>query len=283
MIVAADSPWLLRGVLLALALLGWYAYRHTTWAPVEPEPIDRSRAAGQIMRAAKPIYGRDRRTYVGIGVLFVPLSILGASLQHFLFDFGPVKAFLDTADSRSVEAAVAVIVGLFGFAVAYTLVIAVTVAALDERAEGRKVRVRSAYRSMLGHFWSLLGANLVITLYLVLLVLTVVGIPWAIKKAVDWSFVPQQVIIEARRPCDAMRSSAAIMRGDWWRVASISTALFIVGISLGPIIGIVIIFATAAPLALVDVIGSLVYTLVVPYVAIALTLLYFDTRARDAA
>ena len=283
MIVSADSPWLVRGVLLALALLGWYAYRRTTWAPVEPEPIDRRRAAGQIMRAAKRIYGRNRRTYIGIGVLFVPLSILAAWLQHLLFDFAPIKAFLDTADSRSVEAAVAVIVSLFGFAVAYTLVIAVTVAALDERAEGRKVRVRRAYRSMLAHFWSLLGANLLITLYLVLLVLTVVGIPWAIKKAVDWSFVPQQVIIETRRPRDAMRSSAAIMRGDWWRVASISTALLLVGFSLGPIVGIMVIFVTSAPLTLVDVIGSLVYALVVPYVAIALTLLYFDARARGVA
>lgn len=283
MIAAADSPWLVRGLVLAVILLGWLAYRRTVWSPVEPVPIDQRRTAGQIVRAAERIYGRNRRTYLAIGVLFVPLSFLAALIQHLLFSYGPIKAFFDTADNRWVAAVPAVVVGLFAVAVAYTLVIAVVVAALSERAEGRKVRLRSAYKAMFAHFGPLLAANVLIALFMTVLSVTIVGIPWAIKKAIDWSFTPQLVIIEERRARDAMRTSAAIVRGDWWRVAAITTTLFLIGVALGPIVGIAVIFVTSLPLVLVNVIGSLVYMLVVPYVAIALTLLYFDIRDRDHA
>jgi hypothetical protein len=51
----------------------------------------------------------------------------------------------------------------------------------------------------------------------------------------------------------------------------------------GPLLGVVILLFTARSLTFVDITGSLVYTLVVPSGAIALTLYYFDLQARLAA
>ena len=42
-----------------------------------PFPIDRARSAGQIYRAAFKLYRRYRLLFVGIGLIFVPLSVVG--------------------------------------------------------------------------------------------------------------------------------------------------------------------------------------------------------------
>ncbi len=44
-----------------------------------------------------------------------------------------------------------------------------------------------------------------------------------------------------------------------------------------------ILLLTARSLTFIDITGSIIYTLVVPYAAIALTLYYFDLRTRPGA
>ena len=51
-------------------------------------------------------------------------------------------------------------------------------------------------------------------------------------------------------------------------------------LTLGPIVGFVLIFLTDLPLALINVAGSIVYALVVPYTALALSLLLLELRRR---
>jgi hypothetical protein len=49
---------------------------------------------------------------------------------------------------------------------------------------------------------------------------------------------------------------------------------------LGTLLGVVILLLTARSLTFIDISGSIVYALVVPYAAIALTLYYFNLQAR---
>ena len=49
----------------------------------------------------------------------------------------------------------------------------------------------------------------------------------------------------------------------------------------GPILTFVLIF-TPLPLTLINLIGSLVFALLIPYFALGITLLYFDLEARAA-
>jgi hypothetical protein len=51
---------------------------------------------------------------------------------------------------------------------------------------------------------------------------------------------------------------------------------------LGPIAGVVVLFPISSSLAVINLISSLVYAFVVPYAGIALTLLCFDLRKRQA-
>jgi hypothetical protein len=46
---------------------------------------------------------------------------------------------------------------------------------------------------------------------------------------------------------------------------------------------VLILLLTAQSLTFIDITGSIVYTLIIPYAAIALTLYYFDLQMRPAA
>jgi hypothetical protein len=51
-------------------------------------------------------------------------------------------------------------------------------------------------------------------------------------------------------------------------------------LAVGPFLGAVLIFVTAAPLALLNVVAGVVYALAMPFVALVTTYVYVDARAR---
>ena len=48
----------------------------------------------------------------------------------------------------------------------------------------------------------------------------------------------------------------------------------------GPLLGALLIFATNAPLALLNVVAGIVYAIALPFVALVTCYVYFDARAR---
>lgn len=122
--------------------------------------------------------------------------------------------------------------------------------------------------------------------HVVLLFLTIVGIPWAVRQAVRWVFIPQVVVFEGLRARDALQRSAELVRGRWWRTAVLVGLLTGIGLATGLLAGLLLLFlTTAAPLSVVNFIGSLVYVVALPYVAVALALAlaYGDRVARGPA
>ena len=51
----------------------------------------------------------------------------------------------------------------------------------------------------------------------------------------------------------------------------------------GPILGIAVLFLTSSSLAVIDLISSVVYVFVMPYVGLAIVLLFYDLRQRVGA
>jgi hypothetical protein len=74
-----------------------------------------------------------------------------------------------------------------------------------------------------------------------------------------------------------------LTRGRWWRPFGFTALIDVIAILSGPVLGVLILLFTAQSLTFIDVTGSIVYTLVVPFAAIALTLYHFDLQARPAA
>jgi len=128
--------------------------------------------------------------------------------------------------------------------------------------------------------WRLVGLGLAALLVVFLLAATIIGIPYAIKKAVDWAFVQQVAAFERRRGREAFSGSSRLVRGHWWRVAWIAFVLLLMLAVTGPFVGVLVIFVTDAPLATINLFAALLFALVLPLVSATLTLLYLDLAVR---
>jgi hypothetical protein len=158
----------------------------------------------------------------------------------------------------------------------------VVITFMRELERGQPPGFVPAYRAMLDRFWRVVLGQLAASILVFALALTIIGIPIAIWKYVGWQFVQQEILFEDKPIREAFRSSSRIVRGRWWRTVRVAGFLWLISVVTGPVLGFALIF-TALPLVWINVVGSLVFALLVPYVAIGRTLLYFDLAAREEA
>lgn len=115
---------------------------------------------------------------------------------------------------------------------------------------------------------------------MLVLVLSVIGIPFAVYYFIRTSLFAQASVLEHEGPVDSLRASARLTRRHWWRTFAFTALIDVIAILSGPLLGVLILLLTAQSLVFIDITGAIVYTLVVPYAAIALTLYYFDLQVR---
>jgi hypothetical protein len=106
-------------------------------------------------------------------------------------------------------------------------------------------------------------------------------IPVAIWLAVRWILLAQVVQLEDRSAFGGLRRSGELVRGHWLRVASLVGVGSLLALAAGPVLGALLILASDAPLALVDVVAGVVYALAMPFVALITSYTYFDVRVRN--
>ena len=251
--------------------------------PAPVVPLDQPRRTGQILTAAARVYGVRGRELLALGAVFVPLSVVAALFQQLIFRDGFVDALGRLDCDAGERAALALIAGTFSTAVALHTGRRAGQRRAAGRARGQPAGLaaglphRRAAAVAAGHDAAL------VTFALIGLCLTIIGIPYAVKKAVDWAFTPWQVVIEGLSGRRAMRASAGLVRGDWKRTGTLTIVLVATTLVLGPMVGIILIFTTGLPLSLINVVGSIAYALVVPYTAAALGLLLLELRRRHEA
>ena len=94
--------------------------------------------------------------------------------------------------------------------------------------------------------------------------------------SVRWVLTEQTVMIEGRDRWSALDSSAAAVRGRWWRTLGI---LIVIGlIQAGPLL--IAGAAQAGPPIVAGGVTSIVSALVLPFAVTSQTLLYYDLKAR---
>jgi hypothetical protein len=172
----------------------------TTWRPPDPHPVRRRRQAGQIFRAATRVYVKNIPIFVAAGVIFVPVYVAAAALQWVVFHLTSV-APLVALDGRhgAVTAFLAVIVGGVGGLFASVIATAAVAVILRELDAGHRILAGQAYRRVLGR-WRSLTRGMATELGMVLLLtVTVVGIPFAIHRFVRWSLFAVRRGVHARR------------------------------------------------------------------------------------
>jgi hypothetical protein len=280
---AVVNPWWFLGAFGLLVLASGEAVRRTEWRPVEPHPLRRTRRGGQMLRAAWRIYKGDLRTFLGMGVIFVPVSIVAAGIQWVLFHLTGAGDFVALDSRHGVATAIlALLIGGVGAAIASVCTTAAVSAALGELDAGRRIRAPEAFRIAFHHAGPLAGALARQFGAAVLLTITVIGIPFAIRRFVRWSLFAQAAVLEELPARDALRRSAELVDGYWWRTFGITAFVDIVTALSGPLIGVVLLLVSDSSLNFINVVGSLIYTITVPYAATVLTLYYFDLDARKS-
>ena len=130
-------------------------------------------------------------------------------------------------------------------------------------------------------FWRVVLAQLGASLGVLLLAISIIGLPWALWKLVGWRFVQQEILFTDKSIRGAFRGSTELVRGRWWHTARTALFLTLVTAVTGPALTIALFF-TSLPLIWINVIGAVIFSLLIPYVAVANTLLYFDLEERAA-
>jgi hypothetical protein len=269
------DPWILWAVpgafLLLIALIAW----RTRWRPVDVSHLRAPRAFGQIVAASVRLYWRHWRAFAPIGLTAIPI-VGGMTALSWLLTGGETGRRLDDKLGVSgLHKALGEILSGFALPLASAVISAVVIVAVGQIAEHGATGFGAAYRGMWRRFKRVVGAQLLGTLMLVAMVVTVVGVPFAAWKYVSWLFIQQQILFEDKRVREAFRGSSQLVRGRWWYALRVAVFFWLVNTITGPILGFALIF-TYLPLLLINAIGSVVFALLIPYVAVGQTLLYYD-------
>ena len=89
------------------------------------------------------------------------------------------------------------------------------VIAFMRELDRRGAPARSALAADAGALPARLGAQLLASVIVFGLALTIVGLPIAIWKYVSWQFVQQEILFEDKPFREAFRGSSRIVRGRW--------------------------------------------------------------------
>ena len=231
-----------------------------------------ARGLGDLLNETFAIYGKHfRRLLALVAIVQVPASLLT------LITSGGMATF--------------VIVGLLT-ALAGACAYAGVVFAVGQHYLTGEVDISACYARVWGRIASLLTLAVVLAVVTGLgLLLAVIVVPAIVMIVVMvyWSLSSQAVVVEGRKPLDALKRSFRLVQGSWWRVFGITIVLLLVLLGLGLIL--LAPFALASRLVAPDgntvsgtafeyLSGLIVAVAVPPLLAIATTLLYYDLRVR---
>jgi hypothetical protein len=275
----AKSRFAAFATLVGLAILIALFVGLTRWRPVDLTELRAKRAFGQLIRAARQLYGRHWRVLVPIAlaglVIVAGTNLLAGALAR--------GAGADRAAGRSgINLALGDLVETFARPIALAVVAAIVVIFMRLLAEGQEAGFRACWRGMRARFWKVVGALLLAMLGIFLMAITVIGLPFAIWKMVGWSFAGQEVLFTDKSIRQSLKGSSELVRGRWWRAVRVVVFLVAILFVAGPVLTLGLIF-TPLPFLVINLLGALIFALLLPYVAIGQTLLYFDLQARAEA
>ncbi|MDH4104093.1 MAG: glycerophosphoryl diester phosphodiesterase membrane domain-containing protein [Thermoleophilia bacterium] len=271
----------LLGLAAIIALIAIAAIR-TTWTPAPPLPAERRRAWGQLLVSSGSAYIHHAKTFLGLGLLYVPTAVVTAAVQALLFKLTRLDALVDSAgESNGFVVLLALLSGLVFYLITYVVVLAAVARALAALADGAPVGVIQTYRDVLGQIGPLARVTGWIALAVAVTIVWIVTLPITVYLLVRWAFAVQAVALEGHSGRAALSRSAELVRGNWWRTGVFTSIVTTVGAAAGPVVGILLLLGTTRSFFLINAISSLVYAVTIPFVALALTYLYYDLRERE--
>ena len=292
LITLTVSPLRLLVVALAsIALVTWLV-RRTDWSPVPLVPLRRRRRGGQILRASFDALRRSS-TLRRLGLLYLPVTVVAGVVGRAISSLPFVHQVLDLAGTGGITGLVlALTVAGFAHLVAFVGINAAAAVHLDTRsvgtAPGREstTPATAPIGDVLVAVWDrrvpLLVGFVRAYVTIVVLLVSVVGIPWALRLLVRSQFSPHLVMLEELDGRDALRRSGELVRGRWWHTAGMVVVVNLLVASVSVMVGLALLVLFAAlPLWFFSVVLALAYAAIAPVAALAVTLLFGDALAAE--
>lgn len=272
---AKSRPAAIATIVAILLLIGLFVGL-TKWGPIDLRELRQRRTFGQIVRAARQLYGRHWRVLVPVAL--TAILIVGGT--NWLADqFGGGGGLDEAAGRGGLNLAFGDLIRSIGLPAAQAIVAALVIVHLRFSMEAMPNGLGDAFRGVKQRFWRVVGAQMLASLGIIALAITIVGLPFAIYKLVAWRFVQQEVLFTDKSFREAFHGSSDLVRGRWWHTVRVVLFLTLISIVVGPVVSFALIFTTL-PLIWANLLGALVFSLMIPYVALGDTLLYFDLGAR---
>src|SRR6202012_3767434 len=101
-----------------------------------------------------------------------------------------------------------------GRTIATPFATAIVIAFIRNLERGEDTNLGATAMAVLHRVWRLVAVQILILVYLALMAVTIIGIPFAIIKFIDWQFAQQEVLFEDRSIRGAMRGSTRLVRSE---------------------------------------------------------------------
>jgi hypothetical protein len=266
------------------------------------------RDLGQLINQIISIYSKSFWKFL---IIALPMQLIGVVwlllLPEAPFEFtseaSPVEnEVLDDYFATMMKVAIpaSLVMGL-----AFLISAGATTDAVVKRYLGQEINILASYRKAISKVWILIATVLLTSVVLMVgyllavvpfMLAALVGAPWlfaigflafifvafpvAIFLYISFAFIIQMVIIQGTGPASALRASFSLVKGSRWRILGLGFVfyLILVGLQIPVFIAVWVIGIFSQPLAVVVYgIGGAVLA---PIAFIALTVVYFDLRAR---
>ena len=267
------------GFLIIFSVLKFIAGR-TDWTRVSAEPLRRRRRVGQIIRAALVTYRGSPLLFIALGLLYLPAAAFAAAIAVFARLIPFVGEFIELA--RPSGGTNLFMAALAGGAVNLAAFVGVSalVAEFLRGANRTSGGLRDATRVTWARRSTLLKAFIRTYATVVILMVSIIGIPWGIRQIVRYQLMPQVIVHEETDARGSLQRSTELVHGRWLHTAFAATAIngmvfvTVMGLSLLLLVG-----AALIPLWAFSALVTLLYILVAPLAAIAMNLVYGDAVA----
>ncbi|MDE0297830.1 MAG: hypothetical protein OXN17_04305 [Candidatus Poribacteria bacterium] len=174
---------------------------------------------------------------------------------------------------------------------------------------GVRIDAGAAFRQAKRRFGPYLAANFLYVLVVVLLTITIIGIPIALFFGLRWVFCSLAALFEEHSAVKALKRSSELVKGGWWRIFGMMIGIFLLVFFVQSILQISLLFVLGLPQTMggdaeglemlrqmfvpqlstwADLIGhgirsfvsNAIAILMLPVGVIGATLVYFDRRIR---
>ncbi len=276
-----QNPLPLLLIVVAAAVVAYFVLRRTTWNRVEPVPIARRRTFGEILLAASGVHRVLPSRAAEIGFIYLPIALL-VGLATWLIQQPLLLALPDGADSNLgpiglLIAGTMTVIGQVTTALLVTAAVSVFMLGMER---GEEPRGLDSYRQALAKARPLAAGAIRAGVEILLLAVTIVGIPWAIHRFTRYQFLAQVTMLEGREPKAALRRSAQLVSGRWFHTAMVIALLNATVSAVNLIVGFLLLIILAGlPLWLFTALVTAASATVVPFSAFGTVMLYGDARA----